>query len=156
MSEEALDRSCAERGRRPSSSLCRVPDEELGERCDLATSIAKGRNADRHTVETEEEVLAKSARGDQRGEVAMRRAHEANVNRPRLQRTDSRNLAALEHAQQLGLCRGRQLADLVEEESALRSRLEQPELRLGRARERAALVTEQLGLEEVLDEAQRS
>src|SRR5690606_28839692 len=56
----------------------------------------------------------------------------------------------LQHAEQLGLQLGAQLADLVEEERAAVGELEPAALALGRTRERALLVAEQLALEQLL------
>ena len=58
------------------------------------------------------------------------------------------DLALLQDAQQLGLQRRRQLADLVEEQRAAVGLLERPTLPLGGAGERAALVAEELALEQ--------
>ena len=63
---------------------------------------------------------------------------------------DALEAPLLEHAQELRLDRERQLADLVEEERAAVRRLERARLRRDGAGERAALVAEQLALEEVL------
>ena len=58
----------------------------------------------------------------------------------------------LQHAQQLGLGRQRDLGDLVEQQRAAVGRLEAAVAALDRAGERAALVAEQLGLEQRLGE----
>ena len=65
---------------------------------------------------------------------------------------DPEHLPLLEHAQQLDLDRERHLADLVEQHRAAVGGLEQPGLGLRRAGERAALVAEQLALEQRLRE----
>ena len=59
-------------------------------------------------------------------------------------------LALLEHAQQLGLDRRRHLADFVEEQHAAVGLLDASRLGADRAGERAALVAEQLRLEELI------
>jgi hypothetical protein len=58
------------------------------------------------------------------------------------------DLALLEHAQELGLKRGLQVADLVEKEGPAVGELEAPGLRLGRASEGALFVAEQLALDQ--------
>ena len=63
---------------------------------------------------------------------------------------DAARSALLEHAQQLRLHRRRQLADLVEEERAAVRRLEAADAPLARAGEGAALVAEELALEQRL------
>ena len=62
----------------------------------------------------------------------------------------------LEHAQQLGLDRERQLADLVEEHRAAVRALEQARLGRDRAGERALLVAEQLALDQRLRPERRA
>jgi hypothetical protein len=70
-------------------------------------------------------------------------------------------LLLLERAQQLGLTRERELADLVEKQRPFAGRFERARARGHRARERASLVAEELALEEGLgdrgavDDAQR-
>ena len=59
-------------------------------------------------------------------------------------------LALLQHAQQLGLQERRHLADLVEHQRAAARQLEQADLVLQRAGERALLVAEELRLDQVL------
>ena len=61
-------------------------------------------------------------------------------------------LAFLQKAQQLRLRRQAHLADLVEEQHATRRHLDLSGFRLLRAGERAALVAEQLGLEQLFRE----
>ena len=58
-------------------------------------------------------------------------------------------LAGLERAEQLGLRLGAQVADLVEEQRAGVRQLEPSQPALGGAGERAALVPEHLGLDQV-------
>ena len=63
---------------------------------------------------------------------------------------EAHELALLEHAQQLGLDRRRHLADLVEEQHAAVGLLDASRLGGDRAGERAALVAEQLRLEQLV------
>src|SRR5262249_12759087 len=63
---------------------------------------------------------------------------------------DAADRPLLQGAQELGLKRGRELADLVEEAGAAGRGLEQAAARRERAGERAALVAEQLRLEQRL------
>src|SRR5262245_12460643 len=68
----------------------------------------------------------------------------------RLGAAQALELAELKHAQELGLRGQRQLADLVEEQRPAPRELEPALLARVRAGERAALVTEQLRLEQRL------
>ena len=63
---------------------------------------------------------------------------------------DARELALLQHAQQLRLQAERHVADLVEEEGAAGGGLELADAALGGAGERAALVAEELALEQLV------
>src|SRR5258706_9425195 len=64
-------------------------------------------------------------------------------------RADARELAALEHAQQLRLEVERQLADLVEQQRAAVRRFECADARAIRTGERTLLVTEELALHQL-------
>ena len=79
----------------------------------------------------------------------MRGRDDAHVDRNGLGRAHGPHFAFLQHAQELDLQRQRHVADLVEQERAAVGGLEQPLVRLHRPRERAAGVTEQLGLEKL-------
>ena len=63
---------------------------------------------------------------------------------------DSHDLPFFEHAKQLGLCRQRQLSDLVEEQRSGAGVLERAPAQAIRTRERASLVAEELALDELL------
>src|SRR2546422_4461749 len=80
------------------------------------------------------------------------RRQNAYVDRPRFRPSDPADLLVLQYTQQLGLQAERQVADLVEEQRAAVRHLEQPGLGGMGVRKGAALVTEQLGLDEVLGE----
>ena len=83
----------------------------------------------------------------------MTRTSTASVVAP----TDALHLRALEHAQELGLQRQRQLADLVEEQRAAVGRLEvAPACAAIGAGERALLVAEQLASRAASPAARRS
>ena len=87
---------------------------------------------------------------DHRAQIAVGRGDPAHVDLERARAADALEAALLEHAQQLGLQLGLELADLVEEERAAVGQLEPAALALGRAGERALLVAEQLALEQLL------
>ena len=70
--------------------------------------------------------------------------------RDRVGAADGADLLLLQHAQELHLQAHRHVADLVEQQRAAVRRLEQALVGAMRARERAFLVTEELGLEQVL------
>ena len=78
----------------------------------------------------------------------MRRGDDPHVHPARLRRTDALELAFLQHPQQLGLDVRGELADLVEEDRAAVRELEAALPHRHRAGERAALVAEQLALDQ--------
>src|SRR4051794_35333378 len=80
---------------------------------------AQGRHLQADDVEAVEEVLPKLSLRDHVLEVAIRRGDYAHVDADRLVASDALELAFLQEAQQLYLHRGRDLADLVEEERAV-------------------------------------
>ena len=129
--------------------LTRPLGEEMQhQRLDVVDSLAQRRNLHRHAVQPVVEVLAKATRRDLGGEVLVRRGHHADVDASGAILADSTDLAGFERAQQLGLHHRAHLADLVEEKRASVGGLDETEAALGRAGERAALMTEQLALEE--------
>ena len=95
------------------------------------------------------EILAEAAVGDHRVEVLVGGADDPRVDGDRLAAADALDHPLLEEAQQLDLKRQRDVADLVEEQGAALGQLDLADVRLDRAGERAALVAEQLGLEQV-------
>ena len=122
-------------------------DEVLAQHGDVAGPIAQRRQRDRKDVEAVVEILAELAGGDLLLEIPVRRRDHAHVDLDRLGAADALELALLQHAQQLDLHVGRQVADLVEEQRAAVGQLEAAEPPRDRAGERALLVAEQLRLE---------
>ncbi len=101
-------------------------------------------------VQAEVEVLAEASRADRHLEILVRRGDDAHVGPDGARAAQPLELLILEHPQELRLRRGRHVADLVEEERAAVRLLEAPDARAVGAREGAALVTEELGLEQRL------
>ena len=86
----------------------------------------------------------------------MRRRDDADVGTFRPRAPETLELVLLQDAQQLRLELERNVADLVEEERAAVGELEPPDLLRDRAGERAALVPEELALEQARRESRRS
>src|SRR5262249_639896 len=82
-------------------------------------------------------------------EIAVRRGDDAHIHPHRLGSADALELRLLEDAEERGLGLGRELADLVEEERALVRELEASDPARVRAGGGAALVAEELALDEV-------
>ena len=91
-------------------------------------------------VEPVQQVVAEAAFADERLEVAVGGGDHARAGAAHGAGAEQAELAAVEHAQQLGLAGERQLADLVEEEAARARELEQALAVRARAGEGAALV----------------
>src|SRR6185503_20145739 len=119
---------------------------------DLARAIPERREPERCAAEAEIEVAPERACADRAREIVMRCRDEPDVDGALDRVADADDAARVERAQQLRLRGGRQLRDLVEEERAAARRLEQAGLRRGRARERTALVAEELALDDRLGE----
>ena len=127
-------------------------EEVLGEGGDVAVALAQRGQGDREHVEAVVEVLAERPGRDRRGEVLVRRGDEAHVGLERLGPAEALVLARLQHPQELDLRGQRQVADLVEEQRAALRAIEPPLLAPDGAGEGAALVAEELRLEQRLGE----
>src|SRR5690606_21593549 len=122
-----------------------VPEEER----DVALALAERGGLRVHHVEPVVEVFAEAPLADLHLEVAAGGRHEAHVHADRLDAAHALEYLLLERAEELHLHARRDLGDLVEEERALVRELEAPGLARHRAGEGAALVAEELGLEEL-------
>ena len=121
-------------------------------------ALAQRRARDRHDVEPVVQVLAERAASRPSSlEVAVGRRDDAHVDRARSSAADALELARLEHAQQLGL-RGQRPCSPISSRKIVppSATSNRPRLPRDRAGERAALVAEQLALEQALAGAPRS
>ena len=146
---EPADRIVSER-ERPTEALGETSREMARERRDVVLAIAQGRQLDHDDIDAIEQILAKPAGAHLGLEIARGGNQHARVHAARLLIAYAPDLTLLQHPQQLCLQADRQLADLVEQERAAARLLEQPGFVAGRPGERAAHVTEQLGLEQGL------
>src|SRR5205085_2879012 len=119
-----------------------------GEQRDVLAAIAQRRQLEAHDVEPIEEVRAERAAVDRLAQIAVCGGDQANVELDRAGSADAAYRTLLERAQQLRLHVDRQLADLVEKQRTAARGLEYSELAFGGAGERAALVPEQLALDQ--------
>ena len=137
--------------RRVDAALRReAAEEEVGQQRDVFLALAQRRQHDRQHVEAVEQVLAEVPLRDHLLEVAFRAGDDADVDVDRARPADPLDGAVLDRAQQLDLHRQRHVVDVVEEQRAALRHLEAARLVLDRAGEGAALVPEQLGLDQVL------
>src|SRR5262245_21323811 len=95
-----------------------------------------------------EEIVAKPSRLNFAIEIAPRRRNDADVELDRLLTSDAHQLSSLDGAQQLGLERERQIANLIDEQRAMLRALEHSAPQPDRTGERAALVAEELGFDQ--------
>ena len=107
-------------------------------------------HADRDDVDAVVEVLAEPSVLHRLLEVDVRGDDQPEVGPDRLGAADAFDLPFLDRAQQLRLQVEPQIADLVEEQRAAGRQLELAELLLVRAGERAALVTEERALDQLV------
>jgi cholest-4-en-3-one 26-monooxygenase len=127
--------------------------EGAGQRLDLGATLPERRDRQRDAVETEVEILTESAARHLLLEIAVRGGDEADVDVDGRAAPDAEDRLLLQHPEQLHLDGERQVPHLVQEQRALRGRLEEPRLHLLRAREGALLVPEELALEHRLGES---
>ncbi len=120
------------------------------QQCHVAATLPQRRDGHRHDREPEIEVLAEPAFGHLDAQLAVGRGNQPDVGMEGDGAADALELARLEHAEDLGLDRRRQFADLVEEQRAAMGQLEAAELALSSTGEGALLVAEELGLEQGL------
>src|SRR5712692_7998171 len=97
-------------------------------------------------VDAEEQVLPEPAQSDFFADVSIRGGHEAHVKWDRLPPSQATDGALLQGPEQLGLKRGTQLAELVEEKRSAIGSLEQPLLGSLGPGKSAPFVAEQLCL----------
>jgi hypothetical protein len=123
--------------------------EGPGEQRDVAVAPPQRRELDAADRQAIEQVVAKLLLLDLLVEIATGRRDDPHIDPHRAARADPPDLGALERAQQLGLQRHVELADLVDQQRAAVRELEHALAQRYRAGERAALVTEQVGLHEL-------
>ena len=130
--------------------------EVLGEDGDLLGAVAERGDEDVDDVEAVVQVLAEAPLGDGPLEVLVGGGDDADVDLDVAAGAEAGELAVLQDVQELGLQRQGHLADLVEEDGAAVGELELAGLALVGAGEGAALVAEELGLEELQRAGRRS
>ena len=127
-------------------------EEILGQRRDVAGSLAQRRHAERHHIQAVVEIRAEGAALRLCREVAIGGGDQADIELPGARAADAFELALLQDAQELGLQLRRQFADLVEKDGAAFGHLELALLLRHGAGEGALLVSEQLAFQQRLGE----
>ena len=134
----------------PAILLAQFLHHALGDGDDVAAALAERRKIDDDGVEAVEQVAAELAARRTLLDRGIGGGDDLDVDRPVARAADGADHAVLERLQELCLLEQRQLADFVEEQRAAVGRLEQADLLLARAGEGAALMAEELGLDQLL------
>ena len=117
------------------------------ERGDIVLTLAEGRNAQPHDVQTMIEVFAELALGHKSLYGTIRRGDDSDVDPRGTIAADGREFTELNGSQELGLQLQRQIRNLIQEEHAFIGGSQDPGTVAIRARERAAAVAEDLALQ---------
>src|SRR5438128_375588 len=125
-----------------------VAQELADQERDILDALAQRRDAYRHHVDAVVEVLAHPPLGHRLRQLHVGGGDDAHVDLDAAVRAELLDLALLEHAEQLQLHVERDALDLVQEQRPGGRKLDLPHPIVNRARERAALVAEELALEE--------
>lgn len=143
--------SSERRGHDREPVAAREQPQKVGrKRLDVLEALAKRRDRDRKDVEAIKEVFAKASLLHHASQVPVRRADDAHVDRHLLVAAHAPEGLALQHAKELRLDAGRQIAHFVQKKRPLVGLLEKPDVALARAREGAALEAEELALDQTL------
>ena len=126
-----------------ATPLSDVAKEVIRQVRNVFAAIAHRRHLDVHDRQAEIEIFAEGALVDLFAQVAIGCREHADIDLVRAIAADALDLALLEHAQELGLQRDVELADLVEEDRAAVGLLEAAGVLRDRAGEAALLVAEQ-------------
>src|SRR5205823_248663 len=118
----------------------------------VALALAERREPDLDDSKAVVEILAEGPLGDRDLEVAVGCGDDATGRVQRVEAPETAKVAGFEDPEQLRLRLGAELADFVEEERPFGRALDQALLPGESARERAALVAEELALEEIAAE----
>src|ERR1700724_845044 len=120
-----------------------------GEYRNVVLALAQRRHLDRENAQPVVEIFAEPSGANQTLKVTVSRRNNADVDPPRRVIADWFKLAVLQHAQQLGLHRQRQLAYFIKKKSAAVRQLEAADSIAQRSTERALDMAEKLALEQL-------
>src|SRR5262245_51189447 len=130
-------------------SRTKLAEEIFGQGANILRPLAKRRNANRNDAQAVIQIFAELVLRDQVCEVAVRCGNDPHRNADRLFAADSLELALLQHAQQFGLRRFVQIANLVQENAAAVGEFKLSSARRSGAGESAFLVTEEFTLQKL-------
>src|ERR1700679_3981456 len=112
-------------------------------------AFAQRGNMNRKDAQTIEEILAKLALFDHRGQIAIGRRNHSRIHAKHASTAQPLELPLLQNAEQLWLQIQRHLSDLVEKDRPLTRQFKSPDLLGNRACKRALLVAEQIALQQI-------
>ena len=124
-------------------------EEVFGEKQDISTALAERRNRQQQNIQPEKKILAKTAGLDGSGEIHIGKGDEARFDAQSLGPTEAFEGPLLQDAQKLALRPCRKSGDLVENNRATAAEFEPAEFAFDGAGESAALVAEELALDEI-------
>ena len=124
-------------------------EQVQGQWLDVLQPLAQRRDADGVDVEPVEQILAKAPFAHRLRQIGVGRRDDAHVHLARRCTAQAVDLAALQHAQQLGLRGQGQLAELVEHQRAAVRTFEAPYARGGGAGVGTLLRTEKLAFDQL-------
>src|SRR5262245_626854 len=123
--------------------------EVSSQRGHVLDSLPQSRQQNREYVDAVPKILAKRTSRNHPGQIAMRGRHNPHIYADRLLPANPLDKPVLQHSQQSHLRRERQLTDLVKKERAAVSPLKPTLPCIGRARETALFVAEQLRIDQL-------
>ena len=111
-------------------------------------ALAQGRNANRHNIQPEIQILAKQAMRNQLAQIPVGRSDDAHIGANRAASTNRGKFAFLQHPQKPGLRFQRHVADFVQEQGAAIGLLETARRAGSGPCKGALLMPEQLALDQ--------
>ncbi len=143
------NRGIAEAAGRAPVVLDERSKEAFGQGQHVFRTLTHGGQVEGDDVEAVEQVLAELALAHHLLEVEIGRGEDAHIGAAGHRVADALVLLVLDEAQQLGLQRQREVADLVEEQRAAIGLIDPAQGAFGGSGERAAVVAEQLAFHQV-------
>ncbi len=150
MLAQVLKRSRAQPQTGPRIVAADVAQQRLDEYRQIIQPVAQRRQSDRDDVEAVEQILPKLALLHHAFQMTVGGADQAHINRDFCRLAHRAHAPLLHGAQQLGLHRQGQFADLVEKQRAALRRGKEAGMIGHRSGERALAIAEKLGLQQLL------
>src|SRR5512143_2168038 len=137
-------------GRREAGRAAGGSRKSTRRRKKVLPALGQSRKAHRHDGEPVEQILPERAGARSPGQIRTGRGHETRLERQHARASHAAHEALLDDAEELALGAKGKRIDPVEIERAVARALEKARLSRDRARERPALMAEELALEQVV------